>query len=62
MSERTGECPELARFNEAPAKSGGEYKGTPLPVPIQQASMRPPRKAGGNLTALLAAVGWLVLQ
>ena len=38
----------MKSFNEAPAKSGGECPPGPDDVRRRAASMRPPRKAGGN--------------
>ena len=35
-------------FNEAPAKSGGESTVKAAEIAAGAASMRPPRKAGGN--------------
>ena len=41
-------------FNEAPAKSGGERARRPVILVLIDASMRPPRKAGGNEIAAVA--------
>ena len=45
-------------FNEAPAKSGGEYPAAQGQEPDDPASMRPPQKAGGNSTASAPTRRW----
>ena len=48
-----GEFPDgLDRFNEAPAKGGGEFSSGQPGAPAALASMRPPQKAGGNQAAV----------
>ena len=47
----------IPRFNEAPAKRGGDCHTTPIDVPFHPAaSMRPPQNAGGIFAPRLDGV------